>query len=404
MQRLVVVAFALLLPLAGCGDESDPSDADAGPDAEPDAEPPPTNPAYLVASRIRTPGGRTFYVSIEPDLEARTLDLSRSLELNGFSRAYAYDGSAFTMDSESLEITRHEVDAALDLQPGASFSMAGLGIRSFRPLFAFLSEERAYYVDLDNDQVVVWNPRAMTLEDTFPLDAVSRAGFESQATSVEVVGDRVFVTLAWTNFTELSVVPSVAVIVIDAAEDRLEGIFEDDRCAAAGGSFVDENGDLYVVGDNDDGRYAVFGATALPPPCLLRVPAGADGFDPDYYLDLRETTGAPELGHLAGLPDRTAVTRVIDESVDVDALGGLLELGGSEIWQWVVLDVDAGTSTELDIPLTALPFPPFVMDGVLYVHREDTEGGISQLYRVEGGAAIESLTVDGEILQLGRIR
>jgi hypothetical protein len=395
----------LTLALAGC-DEAEEPQSDAGADAAvaDDAGPPPTNPAYMVASRLRTPSGRTFYVSVEPDLEARTVDLSRAFELNGFSRAYAYDGAVFTMDSEALEITRHRVTGDLDLVPQGSFSLAGRGIRAFRPLFVFLSSTRAYYVDFDGLQVVVWNPEEMVIEGTFPLENVDREGFTTEATDVRVVGDRVFVTLAWTNFTLLDLVPKVGVLVLDAANDAQEGIFEDDRCAAAGGAFVGADGDLYVLGDNDDGRYAAFGSRELPPPCLLRVRAGADGFDPDYYLDLRELTGAPELGHIAGLEDGTAVTRVIDADIDFASIEDPTDLAFEEIWDWMVLDIEAPSASSLGLPLSALPFPPFEVDGTLVVQREDGEDGTSTLYRVEGDTAVESLTVDGEFLQLARIR
>ncbi|HJL14326.1 MAG TPA: hypothetical protein RMH99_01650 [Sandaracinaceae bacterium LLY-WYZ-13_1] len=399
------VSMALIaLACVACDDTAEPP-TDAGlADAARDSGPPPTNPAYMVASRLRTPSGRTFYVSVEPDLEARTVDLSRAFELNGFSRAYTHDGAVFTMDSEALEVTRHRVTGSLDLEPEASFSLAGRGIRAFRPLFVFLSSERAYYVDFDGLQVIVWNPSEMIIEGSFPLGEVDREGFTTEATDVRVVGDRVFVTLAWTNFSLLDVVPSVGLLVIDAENDAVEGLLEDDRCAAAGGAFVDENGDLYVLGDNDDGRYAAFGSRDLPPPCLLRVREGADGFDPDYYLDLSEVTGAEEVGHIAGLPDRTAVTRVVASDIDFASIEDPTELAFEEIWEWVVMDLDAPSATSLGVPPTALPFPPFEVDGELVVQREDGDEGISTLYRVEGTGALESLTVDGEFLQLDRIR
>jgi len=393
LPALLIVAVSSI----ACGDDGSSS-------GDPFADRSPTAPAYMVASRVLTPNGRSFFVSVEPDLERREVDLSRSLELNGFSRAYAFDGSVFTMDSESLEVTRHEVPGNLVLEPRATLSMAGLGIRNFRPLFAFLDEDLAYYVDLDGFQVVVFDPSEMVLEGTFPIAEAEREGFDEEATDIERVGDRVFVTLAWTNFDELDLIPRVAVIVLDAAEGRFVDILEDDRCAAAGGAYVGGDGALYVIGDNDDGRYAVFGDRPLPPPCLLRVQDGATEFDPDFYVDLREVTGSPEVGHIAGLPDGTAITRGLGREIDIDAVEDIADLAFAEIWEWLVLDVDARQATPLDVPLSALPFPPFEVGGELYFQREDGDEGISTLYQVVDDRADESLTVTGEFLQLGRIR
>jgi len=396
----VAALGALLLVVAGAGCGDDGGDGGSPPDDRS-----PDDPAFLAASRVLTPNGRTLFVSVEPDLDARTIDLGGALELNGFSRAYAFDGSVFTMDSESLQITRHEVTADLRLEPGATFSMAGRAVRGFRPLFAFLSAEKAYYVDLDGFEVIIWNPSTMEIEGSFPIPEVDREGFEEEATDIEMIGDRVFVTLAWTDFNDLDVIPVVAVVILDGDEDRLIALPEDDRCVAAGGAFVGGDDELVVIGDNDDGRYALLGDDELPPPCLLRIRAGEDGFDPNFYVDLAALTGAPEVGHIAGRPDGTAITRGLGREVDLDEVDDVRDLAFAEVWEWVVLDLDEGTSSSLDVPLSALPFPPFEVRDELYFQREDGDAGRSTLYRVdEDRRAEESLTVTGEFLQLFRIR
>ncbi|MEM9069290.1 MAG: hypothetical protein AAGE52_12325 [Myxococcota bacterium] len=387
----------LTLSCIACGDDS--SVIDAGGDSDAGVE----GPAFVVGSRIRTPSGRTFYVSVEPDLNAREIDLSRSLELNGFARSYAFDGAVFVMDSESLEVTRYRVTNDLLLEEEGRLSMAGLGFTTFRVLFVFLSPERAYYIDTQQQQVVRWNPREMVLDGTVPLEGIDRGEqFEFQITGLQRVEDRIFLPIAWTDERALELVRSVAVVVLDAATGETEGVFEDERCVAAGGSFATSNGDLYVIGDNDDGRFSVLGDDDLPPPCLLRVRAGADDFDPDYYVDLRELTGAPEVGHLVGLPDGTAATRVLSGDLDLSMVDDPFELTFAEVWDWVLFDVEDLTVRSLGIPLSALPFPPFEVNGTIVLPQESV--GRSTLYRVEDGAAIEGLSVAGEFLQLGRVR
>ncbi|MEM7138012.1 MAG: hypothetical protein AAF500_15635 [Myxococcota bacterium] len=393
---LALAVLCLMLPSIGCG-SSEPS-VDAPTPGEPS-----DSPAFVLGSRIRTPDGRAFFVSIEPDLEARELDLSRAIELSGFARTYTFDGALYTMDSESLVIRRFRVGADRTVTEDGRFSMAFLGFTRFRPLFAFVEPTRAYYIDPQSSQVVVWNPAEMVLIETLPFDGLFRENFDIRQTGLREVGDRIFLPFAWTRETEFVIVPSVTVLVFDRQTGELEGIFEDDRCVGAGGSFATENGDFYVLGDSHDGRFDVFGEEELPPPCLLRIRSGADGFDPDYYVDMREAMGgAVAIGHMNGLPNGRAVTRVLAIDIDPATVEDPFDLTFQEIWQWVTFDVANPEPTLLDIPLTALPFSPFLVDGSLYVPREGEAD--STLYRIDGTQAIAGPTVPGEYLQLHRLR
>ncbi|MEN0061216.1 MAG: hypothetical protein AAGA48_03645 [Myxococcota bacterium] len=389
------VQVAMIAATIACTTEGEP---------EPMASPSDGGPAYVVGSRIRTPSGRTFYISVEPDLEARPLDLARSIELNGFSRSYTFDGAVFAMDAESLQITRYDVAADLTLTAGQTLSMANLGLNGFRPLFLFISPELAYYVATDVPLIVPWNPTEMVIGEPIPIEGITREGFDIEATDIHRAGDRAFVTISWTDDFAVQAEPVLAVLAFDVVTGAVQGIFEDARCAVAGGSFVGDDGALYVLGDNGDGRYAILGGQDLPPPCVLRVPAGANTFDPNYYVDVRALTGVVQVGAFAGLSSGQAVTRVIDESFDPKTVEDPRDLTFSEIWDWVLLDLPAGESRSLDIPPSALTFPPFAVDNRLFVHREDAEDGTSTLYEVEQGMARESLTVTGEVLQFDRVR
>lgn len=389
------MTLALAPASSGCG-SSDATSAEPSPGDPTDA------PAFVIGSRIRTPDGRSFFVSIEPDLQARDLDLTRAIELSGFARVYTFRGALYTMDSESLVIQRYQVDADRMATPDGRVSMALQGFTRFRPLFAFVEPRRAYYIDPQTAQVIVWDPEAMTLIETLPIDGISREDFDIRQTGLRIVGDRIFLPFAWTREEDFEIVPSVTVLVFDKRTGEVERIFEDDRCVGAGGSFATENGDFYVIGDSHDGRYDVFGDNDLPPPCLLRILSGADDFDPDYYVDMRAATGAIAVGHMQGLPNGQAVTRVLAVDIDPTTVENPFDLTFQEIWQWVTFNVADPTPTPLDIPLSALPFSPFQIDGVLYVPREGESD--STLYRVDGTEAVAGPNVPGEYLQLHRLR
>lgn len=396
--QITVSALAWMV-LLGCFSGCGSSDSSTGNNAP---APPEDGSAFVLGSRIRTPDGRAFFVSIETDLESRQLDLSRAIELSGFARVYTFDGALYTMDSESLVIQRYRVAADRTVTPDERVSMAFLGFNSFRPLFAFIDRTRAYYVDLQQGQVIVWDPDAMALIESLPVEGLLRDSYELRQTGLHVVGDRIFVPFAWTREAAFEIVPTLNVLVLDRETGDLERILEDDRCVGAGGGFATANGDFYVIGDSVDGRYDAFGDNDLPPPCLLRIRSGASDFDPDYYVNMLEAMETEAVGHLIGLPDGQAVTRRLAVDVDLSTVEDPFDLTFAQIWQWITFDVENPTPTPLEVPLSALPFPPFEVDEVLYVPREGEAE--STLYRIDGDQVTEGPTVPGEYLQLHRLR
>lgn len=393
------LVFFGALALGGCGGGGDPA---------PDLGAPVAGEAYVLGSRIRMPSGRTFYATMLPSLEPTTVDLSESLEISGFARSFAFDGAVFTMDSESLTIVRWAVDDALALSEVDRLSMANLGFSSFNALFAFLAPDRAVYIDPQQRQVVLWNPRDMVVEGTVPFGAAAlREQFEEvEILSIAVSGDRLLLPIAWTTEDRFIAEPTVGVLILDAFTGETLDVITDDRCAVAGGAFATDNGDVYVIGDSGGGAFEVFGDNDLPPPCVLRVRAGQSVFDPDYYVNLSDVAASPIAARLVGLPSGVAVTRVVAEDVDPDEFTDPFLLTLLDIWEWRLLDLVAGTAQTLpEVPRTAVTFPPVALPGGPIALIQESTDGTSTLFLVrENGTVARSVTVTGEILQLGRVR
>ncbi|MEM9493994.1 MAG: hypothetical protein AAGC55_32905 [Myxococcota bacterium] len=230
-----LIALLAVIPLVGCGDDSsDSTDPDAG-------EPPVSENAYLVLTRVLDPSGRNAYVSILPDLEPAEVDLGQALEFSGRARAFAHEGDVMIMNSETGEITRYDVDERLNLIEGETLSMTGLGITRFISAFIFISPTRAYYVDSNTLQLVVWNPQTMELVSNFSIAEIERPGFTIAVRRPRLSGDRVLVPIAWSNSSNLR--PSVGLLILDAQSDQVISVLEDERCTISGGSFVDDQGE-----------------------------------------------------------------------------------------------------------------------------------------------------------------
>ena len=401
MNRLNTVFTALVATAlgSGCGDDSGGAGGTGGADG-----------SFLLANRVRTPDARALFLTLLPSLDVGEVT-SLGLEVPGVSRGLVYNEKVYVFDGESAVISRYVVDGdrlALDtLDDGgeARFSMVREGVTSFTSLIAFISPERAYYIDtLSEDQVVVWNPTEMNVTSTFPAPELARQGFATTGSNVAVLDDFVVMGLSWRNDSQATFVPLTAMIVLSATEDVVVGLYEDDRCVITRSLFVDE-GDVYVMSDAGGGVADLFAPPGtIPPPCLLRWVPGQTEFDPDFYRDLPEITGLPLVSGAVGRGDGTFVTQVYTSDIDPTTLEPL-QLLDDPLWQWAVVDFRNDTSTVIEsIPRGGLSSLGWVIDNEYIVPEFDDAGASSSLFRINGPNASELLSVTGEIFNVDRIR
>jgi len=385
-----------LLPLlvAGCAGETtdDPDGANA-------------SSAWAVAVRIVDPDGRTVFVSAVEDISTGNFDLGSALEFSGFSRVFAHDGHILVMDGESGQIVKFEVDDTLALREVGRLSFQNEGVVSFRSTFAFPAPDRSLYIDLDNSQVIVWDPAEMVIVDAVPSDVILRDGFDVTGDTPLVTSDRVVMGLSWANFLAADLVPSVAALVLDRETGETLGLAEDESCVNTGGTVADADGNVIVLGDNAGGLYEVFQPGVLPPPCLLTLPSGATGFDPASYVDPAKLTGSAQVSGLIGGPAGLAMTKVlVDGEVppDADAFGW----PDAGVWNWARIDLENETVEVAEGPGFAESFGPFADDDGFYLVEWNADDGTSQLSIWTNDAAAPSpgLATTGEFQYVGRVR
>ena len=403
-MRFLVLALALCV---ACGD-SDDDNGTPTPDAGPAGDAGSVNqggPAYLVVQRIFSGSERLVILTALPNLDQQTVDPGGGLELSGFSRAFVFNGRVYTFDGESGEVTRYAVSPEREFVREASFSMAGVGVVRFRSLITFINPDRAYYLDIPGEQVVVFSPSEMSITATFDVPEVNREGFDTGGGTLVQVGDEILAPVNWTDVDQGQIVPSVAALVLSATEDRLLRVVEDPRCVISGGAFVD-GGQYYLLGHSQSGFLDVFAPIDLPPPCLVRGSEGQDELDQDFVLNLREAAGAPHMAAVVGRGDGTAVLRMFDPSVDQSILNDPQTYFGLELWIYGLLNISTGEVRVVDaLPRSGITFDPAVIDGSYYVQQLDEENARTTLYRLNDDAQVfESITLSGDILNLERIR
>ncbi|MEM8606964.1 MAG: hypothetical protein AAGF92_07655 [Myxococcota bacterium] len=365
---------------------------------------------FLVVTRVRTPDSRANFASVVPTLDVDAIDLSNALEFSGLSRVRTFDGKVFSFDGESGVVTRFVVEGTrlaedvLDDGSRARFSMASVGVTGFTNQIAFISEQRAYYVDLANFQVVVWNPTDMDITSTFPAPELRREDFGAAGGGVSILDDFVFMPISWGNESQATFVPVAALAVFSASEDAVFGVIEDDRCVSSSAAFAD-NGAVYVVADAGGGFAEILTEPGtVPPPCLLEWIPGEATFNPGFYRDLAEIAGVPIVRSGLGRGDGTFVLQLYTSDVDPRTLLPI-ELVDGNFWQWAAIDFRQDTSTLIEaIAPGGVSSVGWVVDDMYFVPEFNDDAGASTLFEIESPDATEFFTATGEIFIVARIQ
>jgi hypothetical protein len=426
--RFISVPTRLVLLLAaaglGCGDEGARIVSNDAP-LEPAGGDSPRS-AIAVLSRVCGPDTCLSYLnsyeSVEAMQAAGTIDRTRGVEVP-YSQGRVYDGSIYLFSRDEPTITRWTLEEDLTFTEHERISFANTGTDIFCEICnVFAGPELAYHVDaIAGGVVVAWNPRTMEILATSEVPAGIMGklpGGSAEVVFPTSAGGRAFYTASWSSFDTLEVHPGLAVLAFDTSTPTPElRLIEDDRC---GGSYVmspfaDDEGNVYVAGDWVGGFYqAGIPGSARAPACLLRLPSGAQAFDPSYYVDLLAVSGAQAIRTAFALPGGK---RLLLNILPAGAPGVSEQAFQSNPLAWydvteftyVVLDLETLTAT----PVTA--FPPaaagnasplgFDEHRFVQVYPEGVEG--AELYEIGADASATRIVgagSNGDFSMIGRAR
>ena len=138
---------------------------------------------------------------------------------------YVYIGS-----SASSTIGRYEftvdgmvLDEEIDLLNEGTTATSG-----YQSHLILVDRTKAYYIDVPNNQLVIWNPTEMTITGSEDFSApIAMADMRSGIGGFPVqVGTKLFYGVGWLDATTLEVVGGAAVLVIDTTDDTAELVRE----------------------------------------------------------------------------------------------------------------------------------------------------------------------------------
>ncbi len=309
-------------------------------------------PLYLVQTRIFTADSATGVLVPTHSLEEE-LDYSRALEQAGGGVLYAArDVGAFLIGSgEEPVITRFEIDANENLVPGEQLSFANAGVvYLYAGSVLFVRPDKAYYLDLDQLQAIVFDPTAMEITGTISLTGAEREGFFTSFGDPVVREDGIYFPGQWYTDPDWDRVPRGSLLVhIDPETDQVS-MTSDDRCTSMLASLTTDAGDVYWFSDNFNTLARVgYGPENGFPDCALRLRRGETTFDPDWQLDTGSRTGgAPAIAVLQG-DDSRMWFRVFDESaVELPAPADYQTLDTAPAWQWALIDMESNAPARIN--------------------------------------------------------
>ncbi|MCP3138318.1 MxcI protein [Pyxidicoccus xibeiensis] len=342
----VSTALLALSLFAGCGDSDEKDAAPA---------------LYAITTQQLVADPVESYVVVTTEAErAASLPLDNAIKVPGRALGVGIpkSGSLYVVSDASATVTRYSLNDAERLEPSGTVSFASLGVTElgeYQASFQFISETKAYYFDGATAQVVIWNPTAMTVTGTIPLDALTiPETILAFSGVVAQTGGQLLMPVGWRPVTGVGITPKAGVVSIDTATD-VATIATDDRCGYTHDIALGADGQAYVATEAYGAAVRRVVGEEVPEPCLLRFNPRTRAFDPTFYRSLEDLVGGGTAGALIPGAQGTAYVRVLDESI-APVLEGThpRTVASGTGWQWWELKLDSLTATrKADFPSTS---------------------------------------------------
>jgi hypothetical protein len=379
----VPLLLGLLLgpALAGCSDEATVvGEEPAAPVGE-------RGPLYLVATTFSAGDQDETYFVTSPSFDAATsIDSTNGPKLIGGVVPTVYRGAVFAPDSAGPVITRFDVDASDQLEPGPQLSFAGVGMTRIESWHIYIVRDKGYVFDPAGSRLILWDPVTMTLTgEQIELPMIVREGwvpnlvFEHSGPVLR--GNTLLVPLAWQDL-DFNSRHASGVLALDIETDQVVSVDEDERCGESYATITAPNGDVYFFPPDWSSSPHYF-ADMFQPTCVLHVPAGATAFDGGAPLGLSALgTGLAAAG---AVPDGqagfffTAVDEVLWD-------GGNNE--GGAVWKTFHYDLSTQVSRAVDaLPAWSGQLYYVNVGGAFFIPywRETGAGSETTLYSVGSG-------------------
>ncbi|MEN0061223.1 MAG: hypothetical protein AAGA48_03680 [Myxococcota bacterium] len=280
------------------------------------------------------------FVSTVPSLDEGTTDASTAIELSTNPHCGVAFGAVYAATFGSPTLTRYERNADGQLTPTGEVSFMPAGLTSLTGTsrsFVFLSEEEALYVDRVTGIIVRWNPTEMTILSSFEIPDLVVEGEQASLQPV-LAGPEGDELLLYGRFAGggLLLRRSLFIRVNMVTEESTVDV--DERCGGLASDIRASDGAIYFASSPVVSAYEALGLND-DPPCILRVQAGADEFDPDFFVNPRTLTPSDQAGSLLDIQNDSALILSYDAEIR-DPSNFLVPIAWANAEAWAVYRID----------------------------------------------------------------
>ncbi|WP_437321492.1 hypothetical protein [Sorangium sp. So ce385] len=362
LRQLTPFLFTLIVPcLAACGDDESDGVGGNGGDSGTGGAGGATGEVIALTTQVFgvEAADTLSYILLTDTLDSdQPLSLDSGIEILGRGIGAGPDGGGalFVASDAAPTVTRYDLEANGSLKKGATVSFQGQGlakIDEYGGQFQFVSETKAYFFDGYTAQVVIWNPKEMTVTGAIPLDALVLGDATLTFTAAPLRVDGAVISFAgWRNGPE---VPSQAgIVVVDTATDEAT-VVTDDRCGYVRDGAVGPDGKIYMATEAYGAAVHRLNPDSAAAPCMLRFDLEAGAFDPDFHVELGSLFDGDAAGSLIVGSGGEAYLRVLDEGAfDIKEDTHPRVLASAAAWRWASVTLgDAPEATLLDAEPTS---------------------------------------------------
>jgi hypothetical protein len=391
-----------------------PGSVDAAADAAWQAS---TEPLYLLTTRLQNTAeaAHTFLLTVPEIGPGSTFSLEHAVEIESDTAAFGTRGRpfAYTASVSRPIVQRWRVAADGTLSEGPEVDFASLGMRraDSAGMLSFYSADKAYFCDpFEPSEIVIWNPETLEIRGTIPLDLPMLGTMRPQVV-LSQRQDRLFAIASWqqefardwTHFGD-----HVQVVAIDPVSDTVVSRVDEPRCNAFSSVSTAADGTSYF---SPAAYYAPLRALLGEPSgvetCALRIPAGAQSFEPGYGLDLSELAGGRPAGDFALVAEGRAFLRVWHSELVTPLTSGnanwetVLQEPGFLWWTWREGQAQAERVAEQEGSTVGQLLQ---VDGKTYTVTPAQSGSSRLMELASDGALRPALSGVGQILGVVRLR
>lgn len=368
---------------------------------------------FAVMYEVYEPNGDSnSYLNVLSDLDIEEVDPGLGREYAG-GRAFVqtYGGKVFVGDAAAPIVTRYSVGDSGELEEEESISFANFGLTTGQFdtwNVTFLSPQKAYLMDFTEGTTIIWNPSTMTILGEIPSpEEFLREGLSFESSPAAVRDGVLYRTVNWVDYDTAEYSTDYLLVRFDTETDEIIDMVPETRCPVPGNlTYTDEVGNIYF----SNWVWPVAGTImrGAPDPCVLRINAGEDGFDPDWTFEYQDVTEGRHGAMFTYLGDGQAlVSAFYEDRTSFDDETNPWDYVGSMNWRVWNVDLTTLESSPLEgLDYNAGAFTPAVLGGRQYllVPGGAEENWATQMYEVVDGRAEARARLPGWSYQIVQVR